>query len=65
MERLEPVEELSETSAPASPSQSYETHESKILETMDFRDPKSWSSGRKTLLFMALMSSSLLADGYV
>lgn len=29
------------------------------------QDPRNWSSTRKTLLFIALMSSSLLADGYV
>lgn len=30
---------------------------------MDVRNPQNWSSTRKTLLFVALMSSSLLADG--
>ncbi|KAJ6150738.1 hypothetical protein N7470_007332 [Penicillium chermesinum] len=63
MERLEPLEEQSETSAPVSPSQSYGTHEAKFAGAMDPRDPQNWSPGRKTLLFLALMSSSLLADG--
>lgn len=64
LERLEPVEELSETSARASLSRS-DTHETKMAEDMDPRNPQNWSRSRKTLLFIALMSSSLLADGYV
>lgn len=28
-------------------------------------NPRNWSSARKTMLFVSLMTSSLLADGYV
>ena len=31
---------------------------------VDDRDPRSWKPWKKRLLFFALMSSSLLADGY-
>jgi len=31
----------------------------------DARSPKNWSTTKKHLIFVALMSSSLLCDGYV
>lgn len=40
-------------------------HDSEATEVDDTLDPRNWSPWRKGLLFLALMSSSLLADGYV
>ncbi|KAJ5808960.1 hypothetical protein N7474_010229 [Penicillium riverlandense] len=51
--------EMGET---ASQSRSLES-QFKSSESNDPQDPKNWSTARKTLLFMSLMSSSLLADG--
>ncbi|KAF7713416.1 Uncharacterized protein PECH_001575 [Penicillium ucsense] len=38
-------------------------HGMKTLDSMDKNNPRNWSRARKTLLFVSLMSSSLLADG--
>ncbi|KAJ5131691.1 hypothetical protein N7448_005849 [Penicillium atrosanguineum] len=54
--------EAREMDSSASLSQSHETHDSKD-GVMDPRNPQNWSSTRKMLLFISLMSSSLLADG--
>jgi hypothetical protein len=62
MEKLSPLEEAREMDSSASLSQSHETHDSKD-GVMDPRNPQNWTSTRKTLLFVSLMSSSLLADG--
>lgn len=65
VEKLEPVNEM------------HEMHETDIVHSLchgqgpkepdgvdrQDQDPRNWSSTRKTLLFIALMSSSLLADG--
>lgn len=70
MEKDSPINEVREMDSP-SPSVSrdvcYENNldESKESMDMDERNPKNWTKTRKTLLFIALMSSSLLADGYV
>lgn len=45
-------------------SQDSETRETKEVDALDSQNPQNWSSSRKTLLFVSLMSSSLLADGY-
>lgn len=63
MEKPCPFEDTREMDGTASLSQSHETLDSKD-GVMDPRNPQNWSSTRKTLLFVALMSSSLLADGY-
>ncbi|KAJ5260514.1 hypothetical protein N7478_012119 [Penicillium angulare] len=65
MASLDPVAELNESDGTASLSRSNEDHESnlKASNSMESDDPRNWSSARKTLLFIALMSSSLLADG--
>lgn len=34
-------------------------------DTIDMDNPRNWSLTKKRLLFAALLSSSLLADGYV
>jgi hypothetical protein len=34
-------------------------------EALDDADPQTWSAGKKRLLFLALMSSSILCDGSV
>ncbi|KAJ5112056.1 hypothetical protein N7532_000101 [Penicillium argentinense] len=58
MEKLTPNErEMSPLSLP------HDVRESSPERDMDPRNPQNWSSTRKTLLFIALMSSSLLADG--
>jgi hypothetical protein len=64
MEKPCPFEEAREMtgSASASLSQSHETHDSKD-GVMDPRNPQNWSTARKALVFVSLMSSSLLADG--
>lgn len=41
-----------------------ESHVSEVLDE-DGRDPRKWSPRKKLLVFIALMSSSILADGYV
>ncbi|KAJ5915285.1 hypothetical protein N7454_011039 [Penicillium verhagenii] len=64
MSRLAPVDELTESDGTISPSCFHSRSLDKQHQApMESRDPREWSSGRKTLLFMALMSSSLLADG--
>ncbi|KAJ5129166.1 uncharacterized protein N7515_005205 [Penicillium bovifimosum] len=68
MEKPIPFYTMHEMEA-ASPSSSRETQEWKKshtdsgVESNDRLDPRNWSSARKTLLFVSLMSSSLLADG--
>lgn len=62
MEKPNLCEEARVMDSAASLSQSHETHDSKD-GVMDPRNPQNWSSTRKTLLFVSLMSSSLLADG--
>jgi hypothetical protein len=48
-------------------SQSQETalpdRELKNADPSDMKNPQNWSRTRKTLLFVSLMGSSLLADG--
>lgn len=41
-----------------------DTHVTEI-DDEDGRDPRNWSSRKKLFVFVALMSSSILADGYV
>jgi hypothetical protein len=41
-----------------------ESHVTEI-DGEDGRDPRKWSPRKKLLVFIALMSSSVLADGYV
>ncbi|KAJ5809094.1 uncharacterized protein N7503_001312 [Penicillium pulvis] len=60
MSKLAPVDELTESDGTVSPSRSLDH---KHPAPMDSQDPREWSSTRKALLFVALMSSSLLADG--
>ncbi len=36
-----------------------------VPDPNDHRNPQNWSPWKKRLLFLALMSSSILADGYV
>lgn len=62
MEKPCPFEDTREMDSAASLSQSHETHDSKD-GVMDPQNPRNWSFTRKTLLFVSLMSSSLLADG--
>lgn len=68
MEKDSPINEVREMDSP-SPSVSRDvSYENKLDEAkekmdMDERNPKNWTKTRKTLLFIALMSSSLLADG--
>lgn len=43
-------------------------NESTILESVDPSDtlnPQNWSPWKKRMVFLALMSSSILADGYI
>jgi len=63
MEKPCPFEDTREMDGTTSLSQSRETLDSKE-DVMDFRNPQNWSTTRKSLLFVSLMSSSLLADGY-
>lgn len=60
------VEIDASTSSP-SLSQSQEMalsdRELKNVGLSDMKNPQNWSSTRKTLLFVSLMGSSLLADG--
>jgi hypothetical protein len=54
----------------ASPSPSHSTQGFKSTGAdsemdNDVANPRNWTQGRKTLLFLSLMTSSLLADGYV
>lgn len=65
MEKPSPMDTLREMDELSSLSQSHETHEMKEVDPMDSRNPRNWSATRKTLLFVSLMSSSLLADGSV
>lgn len=63
MEKPCPFEDTREMDGTASLSQSRETLDSKE-DVMDLGNPQNWSTTRKSLLFVSLMSSSLLADGY-
>ncbi|KAJ5549705.1 hypothetical protein N7535_002358 [Penicillium sp. DV-2018c] len=69
MEKPFPFYTMHEMEA-TSPSSSRETHEWKesaadsVVESNDQLNPRNWSSARKTMLFVSLMTSSLLADGY-
>jgi hypothetical protein len=64
MEKLFTIESMRDMEN-ASPSQSYEARDFKDeSESRDSLNPRDWSSTRKTLLFISLMTSSLLADGY-
>lgn len=63
MEKQVPMDqtrEMDEVSPSGSPHQ-----QAKEADAMDVQNPQNWSSRRKSLLFIALMSSSLLADGSV
>lgn len=40
-----------------------ERHVLDRVESSDSRDPQNWPVARKRLLFLALMSSSILCDG--
>jgi hypothetical protein len=67
MEKLSPLDILREMDEEASSSRSHETHEvreKEEVDSIDSQNPQNWGSARKTLLFVSLMSSSLLADGY-
>lgn len=64
MEKPSLMNTLRELDEEASLSRSQETRETKELDVLDSQNPQHWSSTRKTLLFVSLMSSSLLADGY-
>ena len=64
MEKLFTIESMRDMEN-ASPLQSYEARDFKDeSESRDSLNPRNWSSTRKTLLFISLMTSSLLADGY-
>ncbi|KAJ5569333.1 Major facilitator superfamily domain general substrate transporter [Penicillium hetheringtonii] len=64
MEKNSPIHETREMDSPSLSTlhESCSRFESK--GEMDEQNPQNWSNTRKTLLFIALMSSSLLADGY-
>lgn len=57
---MDDTHEMDDVSPSGSPHQP-----AKEAGAMDAQNPRNWSSMRKTLLFIALMSSSLLADGSV
>lgn len=57
---MDETREMDNVSPSGSPHQP-----AKEADTIDAQNPRNWSSMRKTLLFIALMSSSLLADGSV
>ncbi|OOQ82608.1 polyamine transporter [Penicillium brasilianum] len=69
MEKTTPIDNMREVEidGAASPSLSQETalpdRELKNADPSDMKNPQNWSRTRKTLLFVSLMSSSLLADG--
>lgn len=69
MEKTTPIDNMREVEidGAASPSLSRETalpdRELKNADPSDMKNPQNWSRTRKTLLFVSLMSSSLLADG--
>lgn len=42
----------------------YDTHSMKSRDANEEKNPRCWSPAKKRLLFTALISSSLLADGY-
>jgi hypothetical protein len=69
MEKPSPVYFTHEMAASASSSLgTYELKEcdnNSDVEARDPLNPRNWSSARKTMLFVSLMTSSLLADGYV
>lgn len=67
MEKHSPVNEAHEmdSSSLSQDASTHEVHSGESKGDMDERNPQNWSQRRKTLLFLALMSSSLLADGYV
>jgi hypothetical protein len=52
-------------SAPSFITQNLEKCDSNSNVERDPLNPRNWSSSRKTMLFVSLMTSSLLADGYV
>lgn len=59
------VEIDSTTSASHSQEMNFSDLESKNADPSDMKNPRNWSRTRKTMLFVSLMGSSLLADGYV
>lgn len=59
------VEIDSATSASHSQVMNFSDHELKNADPSDMKNPRNWSRMRKTMLFVSLMGSSLLADGYV
>jgi hypothetical protein len=69
MEKTTPIDNMREVEidGATSPSLSQETalpdRELKNADPSDMKNPQNWSRTRKTLLFVSLMSSSLLADG--
>ena len=71
MEKSTPIHNMSEveidraTSASHSQEMNFSDRELKNADTSDRKNPQNWSRTRKTLLFVSLMGSSLLADGYV
>ncbi len=68
MEKPSPIYTTREMEAVSpSPSHGIEWKNSDVgsdIESRDPLNPRNWSSARKTLLFVSLMTSSLLADGY-
>lgn len=58
---------LHEMAVSSSQSQSIDCESSDTTSGMsrDATNPRNWTSARKTMLFVSLMTSSLLADGYV
>lgn len=64
MEKPFTMETVRESDEDSSLAQSWESPQCKEVDSMDSPNPQDWSPTRKTLLFLALMSSSLLADGY-
>jgi hypothetical protein len=71
MEKSTPIHNMSEveidsaTSASHSQVMNFSDHELKNADPSDMKNPRNWSRTRKTMLFVSLMGSSLLADGYV
>ncbi|EKV11584.1 MFS transporter, putative [Penicillium digitatum PHI26] len=67
MEKLSPIYFTHEMTASASSSletqELKECHSNSNIEARDALKPRNWSSKRKTMLFVSLMTSSLLADG--
>lgn len=69
MEKPTPIDDMREfeidraTSRSHSQEMNLSDRELKNADRSDMKNPQNWSRTRKTLLFVSLMGSSLLADG--